>query len=247
MQATWFELFFGEENGQGYPIVAAMSGDKCLNVFHLKSRSIAELKEIFNESNLATEFLVAPKDKAVPTPVIIPVSVREKVLNIAVREASKGRQHAPGNEVDRLVLDPLRPVMVSLNHLRSDQVDDFYNWCAAWITYVCRLAEIKIPDQYGNFFASVALVDSWRDMGRRTGSWVDIGVQLPKSGDIVCFNWDGNSTLDHIGIVRGLALGAVLTCEGNAANQNIEGLFTRNINTADGFLDIEILANRLSE
>lgn len=247
MQATWFELFFGEEDGRGYPIIAAMSDDKCLNIFHLKSRSIAELKGIFNKSNLATEFLVAPKDKPVPTPVIIPVSVRDNALNIAVREASKGRRQAPGNEIDQLVLDPLRPIMVSLKHLRPDEVDSFYNWCAAWITYICRLAGIKIPDQYGNFFASVALVDSWRDMGRRTGSWVDIGVQLPKDGDIVCFNWDGNSTLDHIGIVRGLAPGAVLTCEGNAANQNIEGFFTRNLSTVDGFLDVEILANQLNK
>ncbi|MBW4522187.1 MAG: peptidoglycan-binding protein [Scytolyngbya sp. HA4215-MV1] len=170
--------------------------------------------------------------------------IRQRVLDIAVREASKGRSHAPGNEIDVLVLDPLRPIMVELNHLGASQKDVFYNWCAAWVTYICRSAGIKIPDRYKNFWASVALVDSWRDMGKRTGAWFQKGTRSPKPGDIVCFNWDGDTDLDHIGIIRGLEPGAVLTCEGN--KNNIEGLFTRNLSVVDGFLDIEILARELT-
>lgn len=245
MRITWFELFRGEADSNTYPIVAGMDGDKCVKLFHLKSRSIAELENIFEDAPLAAEFLVAPKDKAIPIPTVED-DIRKLVLDFAISEASKQRQHASGNEVDTLILDPLRPIMVQLGHLGASQTDTFYNWCAAWITYICRSVGIKVPDRYGNFFASVALVDAWRDMGKRTGAWYDKGTKQPKAGDIVCFNWDGDAALDHIGIVRGLAPGAVLTCEGNGSNRNIEGLFTRNLSVADGFLDIEILASQLS-
>lgn len=243
MRVVWFEIFRKEENGNAYPVIAGMNGGKCVKLFELKSRSIAELKHIFEGDPWAATFVVAPKDKPIPTPVP-EEDIRQKVLDIAVREASKGRSHAPGNEIDVLVLDPLRPIMVELGHLGAGQKDDFYNWCAAWVTYVCRSANIKIPDRYKTFWASVALVDSWRDMGKRTGAWFPKGTRSPKPGDIVCFNWDGDADLDHIGIVRGSEPGAVLTCEGN--KNNSEGLFTRNLSVVDGFLDIEILASQLT-
>jgi hypothetical protein len=243
MRAIWFELYRQEENGKAYPVVAGMNGDDCVKLVELKSRSIVELQEIFKDDPWATTFVVAPKDKPIPVPVI-KQDIRKIVLDIAVREASKKRKHAPGNEIDTLVLDPLRPIMVNLDHMGPNQKDDFYNWCAAWVTYICRSAGIKIPDRYGSFWASVALVDSWRDMGKRTGAWFNKGTRSPKLGDIVCFNWDGDSDLDHIGIVRGLEPGAVLTCEGNKGNS--EGLFTRNLSLIDGFLDIEILASELT-
>jgi hypothetical protein len=244
MRATWFEIFRKEENGNAYPVVAAMNDDKCIKLFELKSRSISELNSIFENDPWAATFTIAPPNKLLPTPVVA-VDVRQKVLDIAIREASKRRSHAPGNEIDVLVLDPLRPIMVDLGQLGASQRDSFYNWCAAWVTYVCRSANINIPDRYKNFWASVALVDAWRDMGKRTGAWMPKGVRPPKPGDIVCFNWDGDADLDHIGIVRGLAPGAVLTCEGNS--KNMEGLFTRNLSVVDGFLDIDILANQLGE
>lgn len=243
MRATWFELFRKEATPNAYPVIAAMNGDKCVRLIELNSRSIAELKNIFDNDPWAATFVIAPKDKPVPLPVI-EEDIREKVLDIAIREASKRRSHAPGNEIDRLVLDPLRNIMVILGHIGPDQKDDFFNWCAAWVTYICRSADIKIPDRYGTYWASVALVDSWRDMGKRTGAWFQKGTRNAKPGDIVCFNWDGDSDLDHIGIVRGLEPGAVLTCEGN--KNNSEGLFTRNLSTVDGFLDIDILAGQLN-
>jgi hypothetical protein len=243
MRVQWFELFRDEEDGNAYPVIAGMNGGKCVKLIHLKSRSIAELKNIFENEPWAATFAVAPKDKAIPTPVA-EEDIRKKVLDIAVQEASKGRSHAPGNEIDVKVLDPLRDIMVELGHLGANQKDTFYNWCAAWVTYICRSAGIDIPDRYDSFWASVALVDSWRDMGKRTNSWFNKGVRQPKPGDIVCFNWDGDFDLDHIGIVRGVEPGAILTCEGNRNNK--EGLFTRNLSVVDGFLDIEMLAQKLS-
>jgi hypothetical protein len=242
MRATWFELFRKQEGDNAYPVIAGMNGDKCVKLFELKSRSIAELKTIFDNDPWAATFAVAPQNKPIPSP-LPEDNIRQKILEFAVQEASKQRSHAPGNEIDILVLDPLRPIMVQLGHIGANQRDTFYNWCAAWVTYICRSVGIKIPDRYNNFWASVALVDSWRDMGKRTGAWFPKGAKQPQKGDIVCFNWDGDADLDHIGIVRGVEPGAVLTCEGN--KNNTEGLFTRNLNTIDGFLDIEVLASQL--
>lgn len=185
-----------------------------------------------------------------PIPAVTPTTaapsdIRQKVLQLAVAEASKARSQGPGNEIDQLVLDPLRPIMVKLGHLGASQTDTFYNWCAAWVTYVCRTASINIPDRYGDYWASVALVDSWRDMGRHTGAWFRKGDRTPKAGDIVTYNWDGDADLDHIGIVREYQPGnsTLVACEGNRDNR--EAVLNRNLASVDGFVDIDILAQKL--
>lgn len=170
--------------------------------------------------------------------------IRERILDVAAREAAKGRRHAPGNEIDRLVLDPLRPVMVQLGHLRSSHTDTFYNWCAAWVTYICREGGIDVPDRFDSFWASVALVDAWRHMGRQTGAWFRRGTRTPHPGDIVTFNWDGDRDLDHIGILQTFGPNiTIVTFEGNRGNR--EGAFSRTLTQVDGFLDVEHLASQL--
>jgi lysozyme family protein len=168
-------------------------------------------------------------------------SIRTRILNFASQEASKGRSHAPGNEIDQLVLDPLRPILVELGHLGRSQQDTFYNWCAAWVTYICRNSGISVPDRYANFWASAALVDSWRHMGRETGSWFRRGTRAPIPGDIVTFDWDGDQSLDHIGIFKEFgSQGSIITLEGN--NKNCEGRFSRSMTLVDGFIDVDKLA-----
>ena len=170
--------------------------------------------------------------------------LRQRVLAVAAQEAAKQRSHSPGNELDRMVLDPLRPAMVRLGHLGAGQTDSFFNWCAAWVTAICRKADINIPDIYADFWATVALVESWRDMGRRTGSWTRRGSGTPKPGDIITFDWDGDQILDHIGIFKGFSPdGTLLTLEGN--NHNREGEFHRALTHMDGFLDLDRLAAAL--
>jgi hypothetical protein len=171
-------------------------------------------------------------------------NLRQQILDIAGREAAKGRSHAPGNEIDRLVLDPLRPILMELGHLGRSHTDSFFNWCAAWVTYICREGGISIPDRFGDFYASVALVDAWRHMGRETGAWFRRDERTPRPGDIVTFNWDGDSDLDHIGIMKAFGPDlTILTYEGNKGNR--EGEFTRSLTRVDGFLDLDRLAERL--
>ena len=174
-----------------------------------------------------------------------PSGLRKAVLDFAIAEASKGRSHNPGNEIDTLVLDPLRPILKELKHLGSKQNDSFYNWCAAWVTYVTRHAGIATPDRYKDYWASIAKVDAWRDMAVKTGSWIRREDAAPLPGDIVVYDWDRDTTTDHIGIVKSHspASGSIMACEGN--HKNRETIRERTAGSIAGYIDLEKLAAAL--
>ena len=177
-----------------------------------------------------------------------PTDLRRAVLDFAIQEASKGRRHAPGNEIDRLVLDPLRPILKELRHLGPYDDDVFYNWCAAWVTFICREQGIRIPDRHNNFWASVAKVEAWRAMAMNLGAWFRVGTRSPQPGDIVVYNWDDDLDTDHIGILRELraAQRRLIVCEGNFSNVNREFIADRSLNDVEGYIDLEQLARALA-
>lgn len=49
------------------------------------------------------------------------------------------------------------------------------------------------------------------------GLWQD-NTYIPNPGDIIFFNWDGDSLVDHVGIVEKVEGGRVYTIEGNSNN-----------------------------
>lgn len=167
--------------------------------------------------------------------------LRQAVLNFAIQEASKERRHVPGNEIDRFVLDPLRPILQQLGHLGRAENDSFFNWCASWVTYICRHEGIRIPDRYKTFWASVAKVDAWRHMAIDLDAWVRVGTRAPAAGDIVIYNWDDDADTDHIGILKELRLsqGTLVACEGNRNNREV--IIERRVSDVEGFIDLERL------
>jgi len=167
--------------------------------------------------------------------------LRKAVLSFAIQEATKGRRHAPGNEIDRLVLDPLRPILKQLGHLGKNEDDSFFNWCASWVTYICRSQGIRIPDRYKDFWASVAKVDAWRHMAMDLDAWIRVGARNPLEGDIVVYNWDDDSDTDHIGILKEFhaARGTLVACEGNKDNREV--ITDRYLSSVEGFIDLERL------
>lgn len=179
------------------------------------------------------------------TPSTGAAGLRKAVLDFAIQEASKGRRHEPDNQIDRLVLDPLRPIMVQLGHLGASQTDTFYNWCAAWVTYVTRHAGIQVPDRYKNFWASVAKVDAWRHMASDTGSWIRGGEGPARPGDIVVYNWDEDTDMDHIGVVKDFLPQSrkVNACEGNSGNREV--IIPRSFGLIAGYIDLDKLAAAL--
>ncbi|MFM6367537.1 MAG: CHAP domain-containing protein, partial [Dolichospermum sp.] len=125
----------------------------------------------------------------------------------------------------------------------SDPV--FYNWCAAFVAYCCRNVGIDIPDQPEGFWATMALVESWKFWAKQNDFWFPKGSVTPMRGDIVTFDWsdeDAPGEFNHIGIIRAYSQGSsvIKTSEGNKGKRpvNTSGNFTRNLSSVSGFIRI---------
>ena len=86
-------------------------------------------------------------------------------------------------------------------------------WCAcfiSWVAYQSGDLDITIP----KFAAVVDGVKWYRDKGK----WQDRNY-IPKSGDIIFFDWEQDGTPDHVGIVEKVEDGIIYTIEGNSNDQ----------------------------
>lgn len=168
-----------------------------------------------------------------------PAEIRAKLANFAVNEAAQNLYwDGPDSEAEKY-LQPFREPMFKLGHIGREPV--FYNWCAAFVAYCCREVGIAIPDQPEGFWATMALVESWKFWAKKNGYWYAKGSITPQRGDILVFEWkDGDPELDHIGIVRGYTSGSskIQTSEGNHSDRNISGNFTQNMSAVAGFIRI---------
>ena len=163
--------------------------------------------------------------------------VLAKLADLAQQEGDKGlRWTGPGSAAEKY-LQPFRQPMQERGHLGPAPV--FYNWCAAFVAWCCRAVGIAIPDAPEGFWATMALVESWKFWAQKHGYWHPRGSITPQRGDILVFEWfDGDVQLDHIGIVRGYTPGSTViqTSEGNKANKT--GNFTRELANVPGFIRI---------
>jgi hypothetical protein len=155
----------------------------------------------------------------VPDEASSPNQFAEQLAQVAETEAQKNlRWTDPSCEADKY-LEPFRLPMRRLGQIGDGPV--FYNWCAAFVAYCCRKAGFPIPDQPAGFWATMALVESWKYWSVKNGTWLSSSVTSPRRGDIVCFEWnDGDVGLDHIGVVRQHSDGLMVmeTSEGNRGN-----------------------------
>lgn len=86
-------------------------------------------------------------------------------------------------------------------------------WCAcfvSWVAYQSGDLDITIPK-----FAAVVDGVKWY---KNKGQWQDRSY-IPKSGDIIFFDWENDGTPDHVGIVEKSENGIVYTIEGNSNDQ----------------------------
>jgi hypothetical protein len=150
--------------------------------------------------------------------------VLARLADLAQTEGAKQLRWQNGNSEAEKYLEPLREPMRKLGHIGSQIV--FFDWCASFVTWCCREAGIDIPDQPQGFWATMALVESWKFWAQKNGFWHSIGGMTPRRGDILVFEWfDGDVQLDHIGIVRGYTVGSsiIQTSEGNRGNVTSNG------------------------
>lgn len=85
-----------------------------------------------------------------------------------------------------------------------------YPWCAVFVWWCCRQAGVGLPQK-------TASCTALKSAAVKAGMWVSSGF-LP--GDIVIYDWSGDGTMDHCGIVESVAGASVTAIEGNTAVGN---------------------------
>ncbi len=87
-------------------------------------------------------------------------------------------------------------------------------WCAYFVSWCATNAGIptSVVPRLGNCAATVKWYQKHSEFYSRSTGYI------PKTGDIVFFNWSGGSTAKHIGIITGVSGDSVYTIEGNTGS-----------------------------
>ncbi len=88
-----------------------------------------------------------------------------------------------------------------------------YAWCHAFVSWCGAQAGAgsRIPRTASCFYGSQEF--------KAQGKWKNrISGYVPKTGDIIYFDWNADGGYDHVGIVNYVSAGRVHTIEGNAGN-----------------------------
>jgi len=157
----------------------------------------------------------------VPTLHVFSSERRGNLASFAELEAARALRWTDKDCEAEKYLEPFRKPMMDRGQIGKKIV--FYDWCAAFVTYCCRSCGYDIPDSPDNFYATMALVESWKHWAKTNGTWLEPKNTTLERGDIVCFEWyDGDASADHIAIVRNYSGDSTRfeTSEGNRKNQS---------------------------
>lgn len=106
-------------------------------------------------------------------------------------------------------------------------------WCAYFVSWLAKSAGAPIGAG-GNGTGYVPTLEAW---GKQTNRFVEHGSQPPQPGDIVIFDWAGDGTADHTGIVESVgADGSVRTIEGNASDTVMRRTYAASSNDIKGYV-----------
>ncbi|MBX3172253.1 MAG: CHAP domain-containing protein [Candidatus Eremiobacteraeota bacterium] len=105
-------------------------------------------------------------------------------------------------------------------------------WCAAFA--INMMKDHGVLDTKGlsnpNYCPTIK---SW---ARDKGIWGESGKYTPKPGDAVLFDWEGDGTSDHIGIVEAVKNGKVYTIEGNSSDSVKRKTYALGDSDIDGYV-----------
>ena len=91
--------------------------------------------------------------------------------------------------------------------------DEPVDWCACFVSWCadqCGYIESGLVPK----FAGCVDGANWF---KSNGKWQNRTYE-PKAGDIIFFDWEGDGTTDHVGIVEKCENGTVYTVEGNSGD-----------------------------
>lgn len=102
-------------------------------------------------------------------------------------------------------------------------------WCAcfvSWCAYQSGDLDISIP----KFSAVKDGIQYYQDKGR----WKDKNY-IPKTGDLIFFDWQQDGISDHVGIVEKVDSDVIYTIEGNSNDQCKQNTYKINSSKIFGF------------
>lgn len=157
-------------------------------------------------------------------PVVAEKSLNEKLVELAVAEASLGLKGAEAQKKYAAFFNKWFGAEYGKNGARIP-------WCAAFVTYCVRQCGVELgmaPNPRVKGFEQYcwALVETWQQWAIEKGCYYDNdGKFVPKPGDIVLFDWDqidisqiDNDWEDHIGIHVAMSGQNFICAEGNTDN-----------------------------
>ncbi|MCW2925682.1 MAG: hypothetical protein JWM98_3086 [Thermoleophilia bacterium] len=106
-------------------------------------------------------------------------------------------------------------------------------WCAYFVSWLAKNAGAPVGAG-GNGTGYVPTLEAW---GKQQDRFVEFGSQQPKPGDIAIFDWGGDGTPDHTGIVESVgADGTINTIEGNSSDRVQRRSYAASTNDIRGFV-----------
>ena len=109
--------------------------------------------------------------------------------------------------------------------------DEWCNMFVSWCAYKAGISEDIIPKM-----ACVPYTGKWfDDRGRYKNSRAWGGDYIPLPGDLILFDYEKDSSSDHIGIVEKVEGNTVYTIEGNSSNMVKENSYSLDNSTIRGY------------
>ena len=106
-------------------------------------------------------------------------------------------------------------------------------WCAAWAMNMLKDHGVLNTSSCSNVNYCPTIVN-W---AKKENIWAGRGSYTPQAGDAILFDWQGDGTSDHIGIVEKVANGKVYTIEGNSSNSVARRSYSLNSKSVMGYIN----------
>ena len=106
-------------------------------------------------------------------------------------------------------------------------------WCAAWAMNMLKDHGVLDTSSCSNVNYCPTIVN-W---AKKENIWAGRGSYTPQAGDAILFDWQGDGTSDHIGIVEKVANGKVYTIEGNSSNSVARRSYSLNSANVMGYIN----------
>jgi len=105
-------------------------------------------------------------------------------------------------------------------------------WCAAWAMNMLRDHGVLSLDGLSN----PNYCPTIKNWAQNKGIWGGKGNYTPKPGDAILFDWQGDGTADHIGIVERVENGKVYTIEGNSSDSVKKNTYSLSAGSVMGYV-----------